>query len=65
MVGPFIPTVTAGLLYTYLAGHVGKDGEQGNFRALAHGYVHWVSRQLVQLEVNVQHREYYESIHES
>lgn len=47
-----------GLVYSYLAGHVGKSGEQGAFRALARGYVHWASGRLEQLEVNVQHPEY-------
>ena len=31
------------MVYTYLAGHVGRVGEQGAFRALARGYTHWVS----------------------
>ena len=45
-------------MYTYLAGHVGKAGEQGAFRALMCGNVHWASGPLEQLEVNVQHPEY-------
>ena len=27
-----------GLVYTYLAGHVGRAGEEGTFRALTRGY---------------------------
>lgn len=45
-------------MYTYLAGHVGKSSEQGAFRALARGYLHWASGRLEQLEINVQHPEY-------
>ena len=41
-----------GLVYTYLAGHVGRMGEQGAFRALTRGYTHWASGLLQQLEVN-------------
>ena len=41
-----------GLVYTYLAGHVGRMGEQGAFRALTRGYTHWTSGLLQQLEVN-------------
>ena len=47
-----------GLLYTYLAGHVGRKGDEGAFRALARGYNHWASGRLEQLEVNVNHPEY-------
>ena len=45
-------------MYSYLAGHVGKNSEQGAFSALACGYTHWASGRLEQLEVNVQHPEY-------
>ena len=30
-------------MYTYLAGHVGRSGYEGAFRALTHGYTHWAS----------------------
>ena len=30
----------AGLVYTYLAGHVGRSGDEGAFRALTRGYTH-------------------------
>ena len=36
-------TQTAGLVYTYLAGHVGNTGDQGAFRALSRGYMHLAS----------------------
>ena len=41
-----------GLVYTYLASHVGRMGEQGAFMALTRGYTHWASGLLQQLEVN-------------
>ena len=41
-----------GLLYTYLAGHVGRDGSEGAFRVLSHGYTHWASGRLEELQVN-------------
>lgn len=45
----FIPV---GLVYTYLAGHVGGAGDEGAFRALACGYTHWASGRLQELQVN-------------
>ena len=39
-------------MYTYLAGHMGRVGEQGAFQALTRGYSHWASGLLQQLEVN-------------
>ena len=47
-----------GLLYTYLAGHVGRVGDQGAFRALTRGYTHWASELLQELEVNTNHPEF-------
>ena len=47
-----------GLVYTYLAGHVGRTGDQGAFRALAHGYTHWSSGRLEEMDVNTNHPEY-------
>ncbi|KAL5505774.1 hypothetical protein EMCRGX_G007270 [Ephydatia muelleri] len=47
-----IPQVTSGLVYTYLAGHVGHFGEEGAFRALERGYAHWASGRLQELQVN-------------
>ena len=47
-----------GLLYTYLAGHVGRDGSEGAFRALSRGYTHWASGRLEELQVNTNHPEY-------
>ena len=41
-----------GLVYTYLAGHVGRLGEEGAFRTLARGYTHWASGQLQELQIN-------------
>ena len=55
-VAPDLPTVTAGqytikrisalslytgVVYTYLAGHVGRSGDEGAFQALTRGYIHW------------------------
>ena len=43
----------SGLLYTYLAGHVGpSSSSEGAFRALKHGYVHWASGHVEEIEVN-------------
>ncbi len=39
-------------MYTYLAGHVGRIGEQGAFRALSRGYTHWASGRVDELQVN-------------
>ena len=47
-----------GLLYTYLAGHLGKEGDSCAFRALDRGCTHWASGRLQQLENNVNHPEY-------
>ena len=45
-------------MYTYLAGHAGRVGEQGAFRALTRGYTHWASGRLEEMEVNTNHPEY-------
>lgn len=47
-----------GLVYTYLAGHVGHFGDQGAFRALTRGYTHWASGRLQEMEVNTKHPSY-------
>lgn len=47
-----------GLVYTYLAGHVGRVGDQGAFRALMRGYTHWASGLLQELEVNTTNPEF-------
>lgn len=44
-----------GLVYTYLAGHVGHAGENGAFRALSRGYTHWASGRLEEIQVNTNH----------
>lgn len=54
----YIQIFSLGLLYTYLAGHVGRKGDEGAFRALTRGYNHWASGRLDQLEINVNHPEY-------
>lgn len=46
-----LPT-TAGLVYAYLAGHVGHVGDQGAFRALTRGYNHWASGRLEEIQIN-------------
>ena len=53
-----IVTYNAGLVYTYLARHVGHFGDQGAFRALTHGYTHWASGRLQEMEVNTKHPSY-------
>lgn len=50
--------MSTGLLYTYLAGHVGRNGSEGAFRALSRGYTHWASGRLEELQVNTNHPEY-------
>ncbi len=47
-----------GLVYTYLAGYVGRAGEEGAFRALARGYTHWASGRLQVLKVNTNNPSY-------
>ena len=47
-----------GLVYTYLAGHVGREGEEGAFRALSRGYIHWASGRLEELQINTNHPRY-------
>ena len=39
-------------MHTYLAGHVGRVGEEGAFRALTCGYTHWASGRLQELQVS-------------
>eukprot|EP00731_Ephydatia_muelleri_P024343 Em0016g614a len=57
-VAPDIPTVTVGLVYTYLAGHVGRTRDEGAFRALTRGYAHWASGRLEKLSVNTNNPKY-------
>lgn len=47
-----------GVVYTYLAGHVGRSGDEGAFRALTRGYTHWASGRLDQLTVNINNPKY-------
>ena len=47
-----------GLVYTYLAGHIGHSGNHGAFRALTCGYTHWASGRLQEMKVNVNHPAY-------
>ena len=47
-----------GLVYTYLAGHVGCVGDEGAFRALSRGYTHWASGRLEEIQVNTNHPQY-------
>ena len=46
-----------GLVYSYLAGHCGRDNDQGSgaFRALSRGYIHYASGRLEGIAVNVNH----------
>lgn len=41
-----------GLVYTYLAGHVGRNSDEGAFRALSRGYTHWASGRIQEIELN-------------
>ena len=47
-----------GLVYMYLAGHVGRSGDEGAFRALTRGYAHWASGRLEKLSVNTNNPKY-------
>lgn len=47
-----------GLVYTYLAGHVGHKGDQGAFTALTRGYTYWASGKMQEMEVNTSHPVY-------
>lgn len=38
-----LPCVTAGVIYTYLSTHAGRESGEGTFRALTPGYIHWAS----------------------
>ena len=49
---------SSGLLYTYLAGHVGRDSSEGAFRALTRGYMRWASGRLEDIQVNTNNPEY-------
>ena len=56
-----------GLVYTYLAGHVGRDGNEGTFRALIRGYTHWASGRMEELQVITNNPDFchvHEAIHE-
>ena len=50
--------MAAGLVYTYLASHVGRSDTEGAFRALERGYTYWASGRIQQLEVNTNHPKY-------
>ena len=39
-------------MYTYLAGHVGRSGNEGAFRALERGYNHWTSGRIQEILIN-------------
>ena len=39
-------------MYTYLAGHVGRSGNEGAFRALERGYNHWASGRIQEILIN-------------
>lgn len=41
-----------GLVYTYLAGHVGRVSDHGAFRALSRGYNHWASGRVQEIQIN-------------
>ena len=39
-------------MYTYLAGHVGRSGNEGAFRVLERGYNHWASGHIQEILIN-------------
>ena len=43
---------STGLVYTYLAGHVGRVSDHGAFRALSRGYNHWASGRVQEIQIN-------------
>ena len=45
-------------MYSYLAGHCGHGGDEGAFRALSRGYIHFASGRIEEIEVNVNHPMY-------
>ena len=48
-----------GLVYTYLAGHIGhRKNLEGAFRALKRGYIHWASGRVVKIEINAINPDY-------
>ena len=53
-----IPSVTSGVIYTYLSYQAGRDSSDGTFRALTRGYTHWVSGRIDHIEVNYLHPQY-------
>ena len=51
--------LSTGLVYSYLAGHVGhRTNCEGAFRALKCGYGHWASGRLARIDVNINNPEY-------
>ena len=57
-------------MYTYLAGHVGHDGDEGAFRALTRGYQRWASGRIEEIRTS-KHKPsrvlcmlYHETLHE-
>lgn len=51
-INDYILSMHQGLVYTYLAGHVGHMGDHGAFRSLARGYTHWASGRLEEIKIN-------------
>ena len=47
-----------GSVYTYLAGHVCRSGDEGAFQALTRGYAHGASGRLEKLSVNTNNPKY-------
>ena len=44
-----------GVVYSYLASSVGRCAEEGAFRALSRGFIHWQFGRIDKLEINIQH----------
>ena len=53
-----IPSVTSGVIYTYLSTHAGCNSSDGTFRALTRGYTHWASGRIDHVEVNYLNPQY-------
>ena len=49
---------STGMVYEYMSKGVGIAKEQGAFRALTRGYLHWSSGRIDHLEVNLHHPNY-------
>lgn len=42
----------------HIFGHVGHVGDEGAFRALTRGYIHWTSGRLEEIQINTNHPQF-------